>query len=162
MAGRMAEGFSFFGGTVLTGRVCAVFVRRGREVVASLHGCKEVDLQAVLRRYSMACFAEIAFGLQEVPERFTQAFDRAQDLVNARIVDPLWKLKRFLRTRSERDYSAQLRVLNDFALDIVRLRRQHPPPTDQLDLLSFFSQALHPTSDEFLRDMIISFIIAGR
>jgi cytochrome P450 len=81
-------------------------------------------------------------------------------------------LNRWLKTEAAREYAHHLHVLNEFAYTIVdqhRLKMNHHTNNDNqsvsCDLLtSFMTRDINdaPPTDKFLRDVVMSFIIAGR
>ncbi|WVZ74756.1 hypothetical protein U9M48_022899 [Paspalum notatum var. saurae] len=146
-------------------------------------GAVAVDLQDVLLRFAFdnicaaalgvdpGCLAE---GLPDVP--FARAFERATELSLARFVTPpfVWKAKRRLRVGGERELAEAARAVRDFAGRTVADRRAELREAGTLagrcDLLSRLMTASPPPpdaapegySDEFLRDICVSFILAGR
>lgn len=115
-----------------------------------------------------------------------RAFDTAAKLSAERSSAPIqlvWKVKKMFKIGSEKRLSEAVGVVHEFAMDIIRSRRieiSRYGDTDSYskgqkreeDLLSRFMSLTDTNdldgvkegccSDEFLRDMIISFILAGR
>lgn len=155
-----------------------------------------VDLQDLLLRFTFDTISQLAFGtdpgclksdLPSVP--FAKAFDDAVLLSTLRPLStgfPPWQVKRFFNVGSERKLRRSLSVVDAFAFDLIRTRRQERADGggDHVsDLISRFmriaddfvespevkrrikedprSKYLQP-SDLFLRDIVISFILAGR
>ncbi|CAA6662012.1 unnamed protein product [Spirodela intermedia] len=80
----------------------------------------------------------------------------------------MWKLKRLLNVGSERRLKESISTVDDFARRIIRSRKKElrsPAVAAEgfrhQDLLSRFI-AGGDDSDEFLRDIVVSFILAGR
>lgn len=102
---------------------------------------------------------------------FVQAFDVALEHVSNRFVSPLplvWKLKRFLNVGSERKFKEAIEIVNRFAMDVIKLKETQVGCRDDEDLLSRFMASSRDMGfdddDEqrkFLRDIVISFILAG-
>lgn len=109
---------------------------------------------------------------------FVQAFDYAVELTSDRFMSPVpavWKIKRFLNIGNERKFKEAIAVINDFAMNIIRSKEreydQIKEDKDQdrnQDLLSRFMSSTSSfgirDQDErrkFLRDIVISFILAG-
>lgn len=110
---------------------------------------------------------------------FVQAFDYAVELTSDRFMSPVpavWKIKRFLNVGSERKFKEAIAVIDDFAMNIIRSKERE---CDQIkedkdqdhsqDLLSRFMSSTSSfgfrDQDErrkFLRDIVISFILAGK
>jgi cytochrome P450 len=67
---------------------------------------------------------------------------------------------RFLNVGSERKLKEAIRTVHEFADEMIRCRRERETEKED-DLLSRF-MAKEENSPEFLRDIVISFILAGR
>ncbi|KAJ7524956.1 hypothetical protein O6H91_17G029300 [Diphasiastrum complanatum] len=146
------------------------------------------DLQELLTRFSFDNICQIAFGVDpaclhfSLPAvKFAEAFDEATGIVAERFmcIHPLlWKIMRALNIGSERRLREALQVVDKFAIDVVRSRRMEieerkgkgESDEDRSDLLSRFmnieqdlvnDQEL-PDRDEFLKDVVISFLLAGK
>ncbi|XP_059431347.1 cytochrome P450 CYP94D108-like [Corylus avellana] len=141
-----------------------------------------IDLQDVLQRFAFDNICHVAFGVnpaclvsdnmrQNTPSSdFAKAFDDVVEISSSRFLSPLpllWKLKRFLNMGSEKRYKEAIEVISRYAMDIIRSKEQDQEG-DQ-DLLSRFmiSSLNMEFQDEehkrkFLRDIVISFILAGR
>eukprot|EP01083_Nonionella_stella_P121366 364608_1 len=117
----------------------------------------------------------IAFGqdvgalAHEETSVFSRAFDACVKHTINRFINPWWKIFRAIGTPSEREYARNIATLNEFAHSIIRARRRslaESPQSDRFDLLSLFvKHAMNEgeeLSDEFLRDIIMSMVIAGR
>nr|ATG29917.1 CYP94P5 [Taxus chinensis] len=130
-----------------------------------------LDLQDLLQRFAFDNICKVAFGVDagcldmSLPEsKLAEAMDVATMLSSLRSTEPLamvWKIKRFLNVGSERRLAEAVRIVHEFALDVIRRRRDEkaaPAP----DLVSRFMAAFDDGSEEYLRDIIISFILAGR
>lgn len=146
-----------------------------------------VDLQDLLRRFAFDNICTIAFGTDPASLRpgsgvgaedhsFFDAFDAAVKISSARMFAPLplvWKLKRFLNVGSERKLRNVMKTIDEYAMNIIELKEQQG--TKKLDLLSRFAAALEEDDNQlrrmfegpqqkrkFLRDIVISFILAGK
>ncbi|KAG1362443.1 cytochrome P450 94B3-like [Cocos nucifera] len=132
-----------------------------------------VDLQDLLDRLAFDNMCKFAFdvdparlkGETEDTGRFVRAFGAAMDISVKRFQQPrlLWKLRRSLNIGDERRLGEELATVNEFAMGVVRERKRRK--TEEMesssDLLSrFISKGAF--SDEFLRDIIINFVLAGR
>jgi cytochrome P450 len=123
-------------------------------------------------------------------ESFARAFDDAvlQSTLRVWSVFPPWQVTRFFNIGSERKLRHSLATIDSFAFDLIRKRRKELLATDthtqpKPDLLSRFikiaddvvetpeikqriaqdPRSTHQNpSDLFLRDIVISFILAGR
>nr|AKH04259.1 putative hydroxylase [Taxus baccata] len=145
-----------------------------------LQACQKgsfVDLQDVLRRFSFDNICKVAFGMDpnclDLSLRqsdFANAFDLASHLSSKRALSLTsleWRVKRALNLGSERLLADALRVVHDFATEIIRGRSaevNNLSPQDKPDLLSrFVALAKDDVLDEqYLRDIVVSFVLAGR
>ncbi|KAJ0978942.1 hypothetical protein J5N97_014416 [Dioscorea zingiberensis] len=133
-----------------------------------------IDLQDVLERFAFDNVCKVAFNedpacLSDVSEkplnlssRFAQAFKRAAELSAGRFryaIPRFWIITRLLNIGSERELRESIATVHGFATQIIRSRKKEKLRSD--DLLSRFISN-EDNSDEFLRDIVISFILAGR
>ncbi|KAH9299175.1 hypothetical protein KI387_030857 [Taxus chinensis] len=148
-----------------------------------------LDLQDVLQRFAFDNICKVALGIDpacldaSLPvSEFARAFDLATGLCAQRAAAPVslvWKVKRVLNVGSERRLARAAEVVHEFALDVIRRRRKEiaaGSESSKKDLLSRlmvlanipqFTAAMgagHEAyrSEVFLRDTIVSFILAGR
>ncbi|TKW07702.1 hypothetical protein SEVIR_7G324500v4 [Setaria viridis] len=135
-----------------------------------------LDLQDVLERFAFDTICMVAFGhdpccladggvMAEARSDFMHTFGEAQDLIVRRFLEPIevsWKIKKWLNIGTERRLKKAISDIHAFAMDIVRARRQSASLDDARDdVLSRFV-ASDDHSDEALRDIVLSFLIAGR
>ncbi|CAN6483857.1 unnamed protein product [Victoria cruziana] len=109
--------------------------------------------------------------LNEVlPEnKFARAFEDAAMLSAGRFLHTfsfLWKIKRRLKVGSERRLRDSIALVHVFATKIIRSRRAEMSVTSwghspRADLLSRFVSD-ETLSESYLRDVVVSFILAGR
>lgn len=128
-----------------------------------------LDLQDILRRFSFDNICKFSFGLD--PEcllpslpvsNLADAFDLASKLSaeRAMVASPMiWKMKRFFNIGSEKKLKEAISVVNDLAEEIIKQRREMGFATRQ-DLLSRFMGSVD--DDRYLRDIVVSFLLAGR
>ncbi|KAG6468819.1 cytochrome P450 94C1-like [Zingiber officinale] len=129
-----------------------------------------IDLQDVFRRFTFDAICRISFGLErgciELPvpmEEFTAAFDAASRLSamrGAAVAPAVWKLKRILNVGSERELRRAISMINELAKEVIRQRRKLGYDGCH-DLLSRFMSTAED-DDEYLRDIVVSFLLAGR
>ncbi|KAJ7531583.1 hypothetical protein O6H91_14G073800 [Diphasiastrum complanatum] len=146
------------------------------------------DLQELLMRFSFDNICQIAFRVDpaclhfSLPAvEFAEAFDEATGIVAERFmsIHPLfWKIMRALDIGSERRLREALQVVDKFAMNVIRSRRKEIEDRkakgecgkDHSDLLSRFMSIEEdlldyqelPDRDEFLKDVVISFLLAGK
>nr|AYV88883.1 cytochrome P450 oxidase CYP94F12 [Polygala tenuifolia] len=145
-----------------------------------------IDLQDVLRKFSLDNILKVAFGVD--PSclvvyndnsnsilKFVKAFDFAAEIGVLRYISPIpaiWKLKRLFNLGSEKQFKEAIAVINKFAMEIIMSREEQKEQTQlNQDLLSrfIFSESDTLVFDReqhlrrrFLRDIVISFVLAGK
>ncbi|KAL5230967.1 hypothetical protein ABZP36_029743 [Zizania latifolia] len=129
-----------------------------------------LDLQDVFRRFAFDCICKISFGLDpgclelSLPiSVFADAFDMASMLSARRATVPMhvvWKLKRLLNIGEERELRDAIRLVDALAAEVIRQRRKLGSAALGDDLLSRFMGSIN--DDKYLRDIVVSFMLAGR
>ncbi|KAK8964410.1 Cytochrome P450 94A1 [Platanthera guangdongensis] len=138
-------------------------------LLSSVSGAGPMDLQDVFRRFAFDSICKISFGLDpgcldlSLPmSDLATAFEIASMLSARRAAAPapvLWKVKRLLNLGSERELRRAIRLVNDLADEVIRQRRKLGFASNH-DLLSRFMASV--SNDKYLRDIVISFLLAGR
>ncbi|KAH0667004.1 hypothetical protein KY285_028210 [Solanum tuberosum] len=128
-----------------------------------------LDLQDVLRRFSFDSICKFSFGMDpgclklSLPDSDLQeSFDLASKLSaeRAMTVSPLvWKIKRGLNIGSEKKLKEAIKKVDILAEQVIIQKRKHDF-SSQNDLLSRFMRNMD--DDKLLRDIIVSFLLAGR
>ncbi|KAE8123914.1 hypothetical protein FH972_018833 [Carpinus fangiana] len=136
---------------------------------------KVLDLQEILRRFSFDTICKVSLGtdpccldLSHPVPPLVKAFDRASEISAMRSMAPVflvWKMKRLLNIGSEKKLKEALSVVHGSVADIIRdkklmLEEDQENNCADGDLLSRLLLAGH--DEEVVRDMVISFIMAGR
>ncbi|GAB2233937.1 hypothetical protein Droror1_Dr00003167 [Drosera rotundifolia] len=136
----------------------------------SCTGDDVVDLQDVFRRFSFDNICRFSFGID--PEclnltlpmsELADAFDVASKLSAERalVASPwIWRAKRALNVGSEKRLRDAIRKINVLAEDIIAQRKKMGF-SGKNDLLSRFMTTMDD-DDQYLRDIVISFLLAGR
>ncbi|XP_069145110.1 cytochrome P450 94C1-like [Solanum lycopersicum] len=129
-----------------------------------------LDLQDVFRRFSFDSICRFSFGLDpkclelSLPiSQFAISFDLASQLSAQRAmhVSPIvWKIKRFFNIGSERKLKKAIKLINILAQEVITQRRKLGF-SNHKDLLSRFMQG-DIVNETYLRDIVISFLLAGR
>ncbi|KAK9147617.1 hypothetical protein Scep_006374 [Stephania cephalantha] len=157
-------------------RVNAVkLVENISEVAASK---KMMDLQDMLMKSTLDSIFKVGFGtelnslsgLDEFGNRFTKAFDDSNVLVYWRFVDPFWKIKRFLNIGTEASLRRNIKLIDEFVFQVIRCKREQMKTETanrgKQDMLSRFLVESEKDevnmTDQYLRDIILSFVIAGK
>ncbi|KAK4482373.1 hypothetical protein RD792_009527 [Penstemon davidsonii] len=128
------------------------------------------DFQDILQRFAFDNICKIAFGYDpeylspSLPqEKFAVAFEQAVKLSSERFnsLSPyFWKIKRALNIGSEKQLKIAINQIREFAKQIITKKKQDTQ-TYSVDLLSRFLSSGH-SDEDFVTDIIISFILAGR
>nr|GMC91487.1 cytochrome P450 94B3-like [Ipomoea batatas] len=136
-----------------------------------------LDLQDVLRRFAFDTICKISLGSdpgclcsdsKSPAESLVDAFDKASEISARRGMAPVfavWKCKRALNVGSERKLREHIKVVHDHVEEIIRVRKQQKAKNPEAfagnsDFLSRLLDAGHEY--EVVRDMVISFLVAGR
>ncbi|XP_060171546.1 cytochrome P450 94A1-like [Lycium barbarum] len=135
---------------------------------------KVLDFQDILQRFAFDNICKIAFGydpgylLPTLPEaEFAVAFEDSVRLSSQRFILPsplIWKIKRALNIGSEKKLRIAVQQVREFAKKIVREKQKElneKSSLDSADLLSRFLSTGH-SDEDFVTDIVISFILAGR
>ncbi|XP_057466490.1 cytochrome P450 94C1 [Actinidia eriantha] len=127
------------------------------------------DLQDVFRRFSFDTICQFSFGLDpgclqlDLPiSDLAVAFDLASKLLAERAMTGspwVWKVKRQLNLGSEKKLKAAIKAIHVLAEEVIQNRRKLGFST-QNDLLSRFMGTIN--DERYLRDIVISFLLAGR
>lgn len=131
-----------------------------------------LDLQDILRRFAFDVVSKVSLGtdpfcldlFRPVPP-LVKAFDEASEISAMRGMAPvflLWKIKRLLNVGSEKKLRESINLVHQSVLEIIRNKRKNDSVKGDEggDLLSRMLLAGH--GEQVVRDMVISFIMAGR
>ncbi|GLT37630.1 hypothetical protein SLA2020_119350 [Shorea laevis] len=135
-----------------------------------------VDLQELFRRVASNMICKVSLGIDRcsldpslpvLP--LDSAFDMASEICARRGAAPLfliWKIKKWLGIGSERKLKDAVREVHAYVAEVIEDKKQkigtgdNEISSDQQDLLSRLIVSGH--EEEMIRDMMISFILAGR
>ncbi|GMI74292.1 cytochrome P450, family 94, subfamily D, polypeptide 2 [Hibiscus trionum] len=141
---------------------------------------RAVDLQEILQRFTFSNICKVAFGVEissldnvDSGFAFAKAFDDAVEFCSSRFFNPIpavWKIQRLLNIGSEKRLKEAIRIVNDFALEIIKSKENEEQIEENRDLLSRFMSKTssemefedEETRRKFLRDIVISFVLAGK
>ena len=133
-----------------------------------------LDLQDVLRRFAFETVCKVSLGVdpccldlsRPVPP-LVRAFDRASEICAMRGMAPVyavWKMKRAFNVGSERKLKESVQLVHSSVREIIQNKKrkleEDRAEGDGGDLLTSLLSAGH--GEEVVRDMVISFIMAGR
>lgn len=124
------------------------------------------DLKDLFFRTTMDSICKIAFDYdvgcmqsEEKPE-FAKAIDWCTNYLFYRLLNPLWKIKKIANLQDEDDYKSKIDLLNNLCYDIISEKKKNNDYSGD-DILSMFMDKGH-LDEEYLRDVVFSFILAGR
>ncbi|XP_061354015.1 cytochrome P450 94A1-like [Gastrolobium bilobum] len=133
-----------------------------------------LDFQDILQRFAFDNICKIAFGfdpeylaLSVERSKFAQAFEEATEISSKRFREPLpiiWKIKRKLDIGSEKRLRIAVSEVREFAKNIVREKKRElkeKASLESVDMLSRFLSSGH-SDEDFVTDIVISFILAGK
>lgn len=157
-----------------------VVVRRNasklRDILLSSKPNEVVDVFNLMNRFTLDTIGEIGFGkgigsLEDPSSPFLKSFDRAQQISFWRFVNPLWPLFRALGVHSEKETKEHFRLLDTYSRSVAR---ELCDATDQdstngearKSFVGLFLQDAKKRgevlTEEYLRDLVLNFLIAGR
>ncbi|KAI3463952.1 hypothetical protein Pfo_020615, partial [Paulownia fortunei] len=134
-----------------------------------------LDLQDILQRFAFDNICKIAFGYDpgylspSLPqEEFALAFEKATKLSSDRFnsfIPFFWKIKKVLNIGSEKQLKIVVNQVREFAKEIIGEKRQELQGKSSLEpvegLLPRFLSIGH-SDEDFVTDVVVSFILAGR
>ncbi|XP_076928736.1 cytochrome P450 704C1-like [Bidens hawaiensis] len=139
---------------------------------------KAINLQDLLMKSTLDSIFKVGFGFDldtlscsdEASNRFMKAFDDSSGLVYWRFVDLLWRVKRFLNIGSEAALKNNIKIIDNFVYKLINNKREQMKNEnlyrDKEDILSRFllesENDRENMNDEYLRDISLSFVIAGK
>ncbi|KAL6569415.1 hypothetical protein OROMI_013929 [Orobanche minor] len=162
---------------------CSVFRKNAAQLVSTVREFSKTDQffdaqKALLMRYTLDSISKVGFGVDldclqgsnAEGNEFIKAFDDSSELVYWRYVDPFWKLKRHLNIGGEAILKKKTKFIHNFVDKVIRTKREQMEKeqyyNNKEDILSRFivesKKDPEMMTDEYLRDIILSFIIAGK
>ncbi|KAF8044300.1 hypothetical protein BT93_A2325 [Corymbia citriodora subsp. variegata] len=160
----------------------SIFLRNAVKLIMKISaaaGAKQIiDMQNLLMKSTLDSIFKVGFGvelntlsgLDDSGNSFTKAFDDSNAIVYWRYVDILWKVKRFLNVGLEASLKQNLKTIDDFIFELIRLKKEQMKTgmidSRKEDILSRFliesENDPEKMTDKYLRDITLNFIIAGR
>ncbi|KAL2892371.1 hypothetical protein RDABS01_008280 [Bienertia sinuspersici] len=161
---------------------CAVFRRSAAKLVRIISQISKedniFDIHDMLMRYTLDSIFKVGFGVDlnclegssKEGLEFMKAFDDANELVFQRYLDLLWKLKRLLNISSEAKLKKNIKVIDNFVNGLITTKRKQLAEQEdnnaKEDILHRFLEASKKNpdqmTDQYLRDIILNFMIAGK
>lgn len=130
-----------------------------------------VDMFNVLNRFTLDTIGEVGFGkdigsLENPTSPFLKAFDRAQQIATLRFIVPAWQFLRFFGIAHEADSRSTIKLLTDYSRTVVReLQTNLDAEAGDSFVGIFMKEATkkgEPFDENFMKDMVLNFLIAGR
>jgi len=129
-----------------------------------------VDVFNLMNRFTLDTIGEIGFGtsvgsLDNPDSPFLRSFDEGQRILFKRFLFPGWQLLRLLRIGFEKDGRHHFTVLREYSAQIVqglRTKLDTQAGNSFVGLFMKSNKTGFPNSGEFLADMVLNFLIAGR
>ncbi|XP_071937171.1 cytochrome P450 704C1-like [Coffea arabica] len=171
-----------FSTRVLRDFSCTVFRRNAAKLVAKVGELSQAsqvfDIHELLMRCTLDSIFKVGFGVDlnclegsgDEVTKFIRAFDDANELIYWRYVDPFWKLKRYLNVGCEASLKQNIKVIYHFVDELIKTKRKllelRNDFNDKEDILSRFlvesRKDPEKMTDQYLRDIILNFMIAGK
>lgn len=137
------------------------------------------DIQKLLMKSTLDSIFKVGFGVDlntlsddsdELGSRFSTAFDDSNRMVFSRFFDVFWNLKRYFNIGQEAQLKRNIQVIDDFVFQLIHQKRVLMDSVKEEDgkddILSRFIIASEKDpeamTDQYLRDIILNFIIAGK
>jgi fatty acid omega-hydroxylase len=151
-----------------------VMMRHIKQVESIFAHHQDVCFFSVINRFTVDSIGEIGFGtdlntLENFPEPhpFLNAFDSAQFNVMKRITEPWWPVMKKIGMGREGQLIKDMKLLNTRSLEIAqKIKKDFEEKGKGSDFLSLFLKKAKEEktvlSDNFLADVALNFLIAGR
>lgn len=139
--------------------------------------CETVDIFKLMNRFTLDTIGEIGFGtdigsLDDPSSPFLASFDHAQIASFYRFIlpAPLWRIIRFLGLGSEKGSARHFQLLDDYSRKVARelsaeIQKEGSCKTGPSFVGLFLQEVLgkgEKPTEQFLRDLVLNFLIAGR
>jgi fatty acid omega-hydroxylase len=130
-----------------------------------------VDMFNVLNRFTLDTIGEVGFGknigsLENASSPFLKAFDRAQQIAVLRFMVPAWQLFRMFGIAHEADSRSTNKLLADYSKTVVQELQSNLNTEAGDSFVGIFmkeaSKKGEPFDENFMKDMVLNFLIAGR
>mmetsp|Transcript_86853 Transcript_86853/g.172414 ORF Transcript_86853/g.172414 Transcript_86853/m.172414 type:complete len:575 (+) Transcript_86853:72-1796(+) len=157
--------------------------RKLRDLLESTKPGQQVDIFNLMNRFTLDTIGEIGFGkcigsLEDPSSPFLQSFDKAQQIAFQRFVLPVWRPLRWLGIGHERETRKHFQLLDEYSHSVAQdLRKGLSRDSGRAGIAwediesrkSFIGLFLQDAqkrgeelSDDYLRDLVLNFLIAGR
>ncbi|KAL6127826.1 hypothetical protein ACLB2K_071187 [Fragaria x ananassa] len=138
---------------------------------------KSIEMQVLFLQSTLDSIVKILLGIDlhtmsatnNEGIRFANALAYASGSIIYRVGDVFWRIKRFLNIGTEAAIRRNMKVLDDFVHNLINIKieklhkseEQYEQPLKTRDFISKLLEAKE-TDPKYLRDMVFSFIAAGK
>lgn len=149
-------------------------VELARIVTAAVASNQPVEIQDLFMKAALDSVFEVVLGVDlnslhgtEGGAEFSKAFDEANEMTCYRYVDISWPIKKFFNIGSEATLRRCMKVVDEFVYKVIesKIKQIREGRGDMAstkgDILSRFLE-MNETDPKYLKDIILSFIIAGK
>jgi fatty acid omega-hydroxylase len=151
-----------------------------RELLVAAEGGAPIDLFNFMNRFTLDTIGEVGFAksigsLDDPTSPFLGSFDRAQQICIWRFYNAAWPLMRRFGLGTERESDKHFGLLDTYSREVVRDLREATSSSSKdtkenaIARQSFVGLFLQDAqargeevSEDFLRDLVLNFLIAGR
>ncbi|CAI9092118.1 OLC1v1027285C1 [Oldenlandia corymbosa var. corymbosa] len=141
----------------------------------AVNSTQTIEIQDLFMKSALDSVFKVVLGVEldnmcgttEEGTRFSRCFEEASAITFYRYVDVFWPLKRLLNIGSEAKLKNNIKVIDEFVYNIIKSKTEqlHKSrgdwPMKKEDLLSRLLEK-NETDPKYLKDIILSFIIAGK
>lgn len=152
-------------------------VKLAQVVLECVDANQSVEVQELFMKSTLDSVFKVVLGVDldsmcgtnERATEFTNAFNEASEITTHRYIDLLWRIKRYFNIGSEARLKILIEVVNEFVYKLIqsKIEQVHKSQLDSSlvakkgDILSRFLEA-NETDTKYLKDIILSFIVAGK
>ncbi|CAJ2657568.1 unnamed protein product [Trifolium pratense] len=171
-----------FSTRVLRDFSCFVFRKNAAKLVKVISKFSQdgvvFDMQDLQMRCAMDSIFNVGFGTElnclegssKEGTEFMKAFDESNALIYWRFVDPIWSIKRYLNIGGEAKLKRNIKLMDKFVNRVIKTKKERLELQEDSnvkeDILSRFlmesKKEQSTITDKSLRDIILTFIIAGK
>ncbi|CAA0809510.1 cytochrome P450- family 704- subfamily A-polypeptide 2 [Striga hermonthica] len=141
-------------------------------ISAAANSNQIIEIQALLMKSALDTVFKVVLGVDldstcgtNDGSHFSEAFDKASEITCYRYIDMLWPIKKFLNIGSEATLKECIKIVDAFVYKVIesKMEQMSKPnqQTNRSDILSRFLQ-MDQKDPKYLKDIILSFIIAGK
>lgn len=127
-----------------------------------------VEIQDLFMKSAMDSVFKVVLGVDlesmsgtNEGAQFSKAFDEASEMTTYRYVDLTWPIKKFLNVGSEAKLKKCMKIVDGFVYKVIESKIAQTKQASRGDILSRFLE-MNETDPKYLKDIILSFIIAGK